>query len=206
MLPRRILGVSGIRRTARYTPAMAFGEHQRAFEDVLAEVGAVARESHLHGLISGYVAARGAAGEPGTLTSLARGIARDAETYGFAREDVPELLGYLIECVETALARDDFSFAPFLADEDEPLAIRVHSVAEWCDGFLSGLASGLDEEEELEGDVLGIVTDLESFADELADSEEGISEDDDERDLTEIEEYLKVAVMMLYEGFGEPDD
>lgn len=172
----------------------------------MTEVGVLARESHLHGLISGYVAAHGRAGEPASLASLARGIARDAESYGFAREDVPELLGYLIECVETALARDDFSFQPFLATEDAPLALRVASVAEWCEGFLSGLSSGLDDEQEIEGDVLGIVTDLQTFAAELAEPEDVVDQERGERDLMEIEEYLKVAVMMLYEMFGDARD
>ncbi len=185
---------------------MVVGEHRRAFEDVLTEVGAVSRGSHLHGLISGYVTAGGGAGDPASLASLARGISRDADSYGLAREDVPELLGYLIDCVETALARDDFSFQPFLASDDEPLAARMRSIAEWCEGFLSGLASGLEDEDAIEGDMLGIVADLQTFAGELAEPLEVEAEDDAERDLTEIEEYLKIGTMMLHEALGGARD
>ncbi len=180
---------------------MALPEHHDAFATVLFEVGADDDQSRLHGIVSGYLAGGGDVSDADSLASVCRELARDADRYGFAREDALEVLGYLLDCVASSLARDDFSYCAFLPGEDDAgLPLRLQAIADWCEGFLAGLYSGFDDDIELDEDITGIIGDLQTFAESLsADDADAEDSEGAEYDLFEIEEYLRMAAMFLYE-------
>ena len=96
---------------------------------------------------------------------------------------------------------DGFRYDVFLPGEDETLSKQLEALRSWCEGFLFGVGftrSASDwpgETGEIMKDIVEF-TKLDSHVDEQMD-------DEDESALIEIQEYLRVAVMMIKEQFME---
>lgn len=96
---------------------------------------------------------------------------------------------------------DGFRFDIFLPGEDDALSNQLEALRFWCEGFLFGVGfsrSSSDwpgETGEIMKDIVEF-TKLDSHVDEQMD-------DEDESALIEIQEYLRVAVMMIKEQFME---
>ena len=95
---------------------------------------------------------------------------------------------------------DSFRYDLFLPGEDDPMGEQLEALRSWCEGFLFGVGytrSSSDwpgETGEVMKDIVEF-TQLETHADEEMDA--------DEAALIEIQEYLRVAVMMVKEQFME---
>jgi len=96
---------------------------------------------------------------------------------------------------------DGFRYDLFLPGEDNSLSEQLEALRSWCEGFLFGVGftrSASDwpgETGEVMKDIVEF-TKLDSHVDEQVD-------DEDESALIEIQEYLRVAVMMVKEQFRE---
>ena len=133
-----------------------------------------------------------------------------------------------------ALMADDMSFTPLLPDDDAELRSRLESVAEWCAGFLAGFGAaaavrGLSSFETLPGEVQEIVDDLSAITDmdvehvgltvhvagpestqhrpEDDQAESPFDADSAETDLMQIQEFVKVGVLLILGTIaGHADD
>ena len=108
------------------------------------------------------------------------------------------MLHELCRSTSAQLEGDQFDFKPFSPSDDCMLRERIDALADWCRGFVLGLMSGVAERiNEYPGDVPELVRDI------MAISEAEVSQDDDpegqERALTEIEEYVRVAAQLIYD-------
>ena len=112
-------------------------------------------------------------------------------------DDGPEHV-FLDVARHTSVCIDEIEvgFQPLIADAGAPLAERVRDVGAWCRGFISGLGLGAPALEELSGDSREFLRDVERIAqvDERVDGDE-----DDERALMEILEYVRIGVLLLRE-------
>ena len=88
-----------------------------------------------------------------------------------------------------------FLFKPTLPDDDLPLEERLIAVGEWCGNYISGLAEGLGESFDLSDDGREALNDLSAIGQISADLE---SDDDGERDYTELVEYVRLAVQVIF--------
>ena len=88
-----------------------------------------------------------------------------------------------------------FLFKPTLPDDDLPLEERLIAVGEWCGNYISGLAEGLGESFDLSDDGREALNDLSAIGQISADME---SDDDGERDYTELVEYVRLAVQVIF--------
>ena len=95
-----------------------------------------------------------------------------------------------------ALATDDFEFTLFLPDEDELLTEQVAALANWCRGFLLGIGYGYSAST-WPGDSGEILKDVVEFT-KLDPQVHG---EEDEQAFTEINEYLRAAVLLLRDDF-----
>lgn len=90
-------------------------------------------------------------------------------------------------------------FQLLLPTDDEPLALRVQALGDWCQGYLTGLAlGGITDFAPLPADARELIEDMVEIARadssyEVADSEE------DEQAYMELMEYLRVGVMLINE-------
>ncbi len=100
---------------------------------------------------------------------------------------------------------DSFRYDLFLPAEDDELAEQLEAVRNWCAGFLFGIGYSRSEST-WPGETGEIMQDIVEFT--KLDSELDDDLDEEERDeyesaLMEIQEYLRVAVMMLKELFSK---
>ena len=114
----------------------------------------------------------------------------------------------LTEVVENTvqhLADEDMGFELWLPDDDELLEDRTMALAQWCSGFLAGLASG-GQFEGLSGEASEAIDDLRQIARAELMVLEGEDQDSEEDEVafTEIVEYVRVVTLMLREDFRGP--
>ena len=93
----------------------------------------------------------------------------------------------------------------WLPDDDESLEDRTIALAQWCSGFLAGLASAgsLDT---LSSEATEAIGDLQEIARAAVTSLDAQAEaaEEDEMAYAEIVEYVRVVVLMFHEEFRGP--
>ncbi|NIM29602.1 MAG: UPF0149 family protein [Gammaproteobacteria bacterium] len=112
-----------------------------------------------------------------------------------------ELLRVLTDTVRT-LCSGQCNFVPLLPGDDAGLGVRSEALADWCSGFLYGIASAVDLEKRLSKDALEVLSDFSEVTRLRSDAEESESS---EADYSEIVEYMRVGVMLIFEELrGRP--
>ena len=156
--------------------------------------------AEVHGGLCGYLCAGGNA-EPGQWLEQ---LCIDTDALPTGAEPQLELLRRA-----TLALLDDPSmrFAPLLPDDEIALPARVQALADWCAGFLGGFGlTGVGEREGLSDQGRDALRDLERIAHF---GYEAGDDDEDENALTEILEYVRVAVLLLHQEsthIGAPSD
>ena len=89
----------------------------------------------------------------------------------------------------------DFGFALLLPDEDAPLAERSEALFEWCRGFLGGFGLAAGKDPPLTDESREALDDLARLA---AATPEPDGDDEDEAAYAEIEEFVRVAALLLH--------
>lgn len=111
-----------------------------------------------------------------------------------------ECRGLLIKLYEVSghqLKEMAFDFQVLLPDDDDALSARAAVLGDWCQGFMSGLGlAGLDIESAQSEDSKDALYHFSEIAKIDYDNLD-ISEDD-ERAYTEVVEYVRMAVLMIY--------
>jgi uncharacterized protein YgfB (UPF0149 family) len=109
------------------------------------------------------------------------------------------------ECTVQQLADEDMGFELWLPDDDALLVDRTAALAQWCSGFLAGLASG-GPFEVLSEEADEAIADLQQIARAELTVPEGGDQgsEEDEVAFTEIVEYVRVVTLMMREDFRGP--
>jgi len=151
------------------------------------DLGVALPAAELHGALAGWLAGGGTAG-PEWLSKVLADDAMPAVPAGSG-------LDRLREASEAQFEDRDFGFELLLPGADASLAERSGALFDWCRGFLGGfgLASGAnpplsDESREA----------LEDIARLAAASAQDEGDDEDEDALAEIEEFVRVAALLLH--------
>jgi len=113
----------------------------------------------------------------------------------------------LFEQTRTLLSGDDdgFRFDLFLPSDDEPLTEQLKAIRVWCEGFLFGIGYSRSDST-WPGDTGEVIKDIVEFTKLDSTVDEDITQDEIdefEGSLIEIQEYLRVAVMMIRDQFME---
>lgn len=117
---------------------------------------------------------------------------------GWAQSAATEPLQELFTETNAQLATDELQFQPLLPEDEEPLDARAAALAQWCQGFLYGLGSSrIHDVSRLPGDVGEIVRDLTEITHAGADGSE--SAEADESAYTELVEFVRVGVQLIFE-------
>ncbi len=143
--------------------------------------------SELHGALCGWLSGGGAS-TPSWLAPVLVDDALPAPAAGTA-------LDRLRRASAAQLADRSFNFELLLPGSDTPLAVRSGALFDWCRGFLGafGLAAGAKPPLSEEGtEALG---DIAKFAGAQPQDD---GDEDDEQALAEIEEFVRVAVLLLH--------
>ena len=128
------------------------------------------------------------------------GINRLALYENWLGVEPPSTLATILESAYSAAIDNleefaDFEFRMLMPTEDVLIYERVAAVALWCSGFLYGLGESGRSINGMEGDVTEALTDLArvaAMADDVPEDEEN------EKDLAEIEEFVRVSVLLIF--------
>lgn len=155
----------------------------------VAEMGADVSASELHGLLSGWLAAGGALSADWPAQLLVDPAlpkpAEDSELHKLAQTTAQQFKD------------TEFGFQLLLPDDDDDatdVALRAARLLEWCGGFVAGFGLGGAKSDSLSEDGQEALQDLVAMSRSDLEAEA----DSDEDALTEIEEYVKVAALLLH--------
>lgn len=172
---------SGLRSSMPDLPDIA------AVDAASRQLGLATDASELHGALCGWLAGGGAADG----TWLARALADDA----LPAPAPGSVLDQLREAAVVQLEDRGFSFDLLLPTADRPLDERAEALFSWCRGFLGafGLTAGAAPSLSEEGQEA--LQDLARLAKASAESSE---DEEDEDALAELEEFVRVAALLLH--------
>lgn len=147
--------------------------------------------SDLHGSMTGYLCGGGRADAAHVMEALELDL-----EHGPARQRVDDDLKDLyLEC-RAALADVELGFQPLLPAVERPLPERAVAVVEWCRGFLGGFGLARTRcDQALSADADEILRDFGTIAgSELTCG----NDEDDERALMEVCEFVRVGALLLH--------
>ncbi len=153
--------------------------------------------SELHGSLCGYLAGGGSLHGSSVLAALQL----DGEATDPKAEDLA-LLDRLVRQIQHELADPELGFEPSLPEDDRPLAERAEAMVDWCRGFLGGFGlAGTAAHAQLSDEAQEILRDLGTIA---ASSFDFGDESEDEDALVEVQEFVRVAAMLLHTECSVP--
>lgn len=148
-----------------------------------------------HGLLCGILCARGSC-DLGTWRGHVIG---DEALSSVAIQDIDALLGEMYRATTEQINDALTEFYMLLPDEEDRFSARVNGLAEWCQGFVLGLAEGgVSEQTKLPENSDEIMKDIikisRAFAEDTLEADE-----DDEVDYMELVEYVRTGVLLINE-------
>lgn len=146
-----------------------------------------ASPSELHGALCGWLAGGGADGSGW----LAQVLADDQAP----RPDAGSALDRMHAVSRAQFEDRDFGFALLLPEDDAPLAERSEALFEWCRGFLGGFGLAAGKSPPLSEEGREALDDLARLA---AATPEPDGDEEDEAAYAEIEEFVRVAALLLH--------
>jgi uncharacterized protein len=162
--------------------------------DTLVRAGTVCGPAECHGTVCGALCA-GADGGSAWLEHLL-----DEATGGEAGlKACRQELMTLRDVSRALLEAGTLEFAPLLPDDETGLAERTAALGEWCQGFLYGMGLAGDrlQLDALPDEAGEVLRDMGQIA--QAGFEGDAEAEEDETAYTEIVEYVRVGVQLLYE-------
>jgi len=162
------------------------------FRDELSRASVDLHPSELHGMLVGYLCAVKDSSGPRQRKSLFEAwVGCQAST---------SLVNMLEEAYEKSLEGlgeyADFDFRLMIPGDDEGITERAESVSLWCGGFLSGFGEAgrqLDA-----GDASDVKEALQDMGRIAAMSEEVTEGEENESDLTEIVEFVRISTLLIF--------
>ena len=169
-------------------------------EELLYRIDAAMGAADAHGALCGMLCARGTI----ELSEWVDHVIGEQEQGNEMLHDVVHKLSELHQSTLEMMNDATGDFKLLLMDDDDPLAERVETLAAWCQGFIYGLAAGgIKEGSELPEDTAELLKDMIEISRAGHDVDDtGVEESDDNDDeeaYMEIEEYVRMGVLLIYE-------
>ena len=156
-------------------------------EDAVRAQGLGVGASELHGVLCGWLAG-GGADSPRWLSQVLVDDELVAPASGSA-------LDRLREVSVAQIGDRDFGFELLVPDQEATLADRSSGLFDWCRGFLGGFGLAAGANPPLSDESTEALGDLAKFA---AASPQDDGDEDDEAAMIEIEEFVRVAALLLH--------
>ena len=170
-------------------PATSFDD----LDETLRRAGAACDAAETHGTVCGALCA-GLEDDSAWMEH----VLDEASGTEAAQDACRRVLAALRDETHALLRGGTLEFEPFLPDDETGLADRTAALGEWCQGFLFGLglAGARIDTDELSDETGEVLRDVSQIANA---GFEGSGSEEDETAYTEIVEYVKVGVQLLYE-------
>lgn len=146
--------------------------------------------SEIHGLMAGWLCAGAAWDAAGRRVAISEWLGVDLDASDYA------LLETLHNEIADGINDEEFGFRLLLPEDDEGVDVRTREVSSWCAGFLYGFGmTGKFAAEDLSEDISEALTDMGKIA---ALSEAVPDDEENEADLIEITEYVRMSAMLVH--------
>ncbi|BAV34843.1 hypothetical protein SCL_2566 [Sulfuricaulis limicola] len=169
-----------------------------AYDDaarLLHEAGVTTSPAEVHGIIAGVLCAPQGARVAWQELVLGRDVPMPPP--------LAQVLTSLHRATHAHLNGMECDFALLLPDDEHGLAGQIEGLSDWCRGYLLGLhAGGVKQGQTLPGDAGEIIRDITSISE--ADLDASGAGEEEARALTEIVEYLRVGVQLVFEELQPP--
>lgn len=147
-----------------------------------------------HGMLTGLITTRG--GEAKQL--YMEEVSAHYDPDDLLQQEAIEGISLPFESLREQLNDPLLSFYPMLPEDELAFAERVDAMAVWCQGYLLGLSrGGLPATSQLSDDAAEFLQDILSFS--RAENFELDGDEEDERALHEIIEYLRAGVVVVHD-------
>jgi len=169
-------------------------------DELLYRLDAAMGAAEAHGALCGMMCARGTV----ELSDWVDHVIGEQEQGSDLLHDVVHKLSDLHQWTLETMNDATGNFKLLLLDDEDPLPERVEALAAWCQGFIYGLAAGgIKEDSELPDDTDELLKDMVEISragHDIDDAEMDESDDnEDEVAYMEVEEYVRMGVMYIYE-------
>ena len=183
--------VSPTCKSRRMTQMPAYSQ----VDEALFSGGSAVCAAECHGVLCGILCASGTSDMQRWVRHLFEAPATDREiTAGSLR-----LLHDVHQCTLTEINHETLEFTMLIPEPTEPMDIRISGLADWCSGFGLGLImGGLNDQMLVSDDVREFVEDVQYISD-ASFVEEDNNPDQLEKSFTEIEEYVRMGVLLINE-------
>lgn len=164
-------------------------------DEALFSGGSAVCAAECHGVLCGILCASGSSDMQRWVRHLfeARVEERELTTNSL------KLLHDVHQCTLEEINHETLEFTMLLPDQSESMDVRISGLADWCSGFSLGLImGGLNEKMLVSDDVREFVEDVQYISD-ASFTEDDHSTDRTEQSFTEIEEYVRMGVLLLNE-------
>lgn len=172
--------------------------------DVFVTESISASPAELHGQLCGYLAS----GVSLPLEDWLTMVAEFCDIEGWKEEASREAIVELYQSTQALFKNGEYALVPCISDDESPISERGTTLSQWAHGFLAGYGlSG--RKEKLSDDTKQVLQDfanISAMQGDMADLEEN---NDNETDLMELIEYVRLSAMMLYSehhGVAESTD
>jgi uncharacterized protein YgfB (UPF0149 family) len=174
---------------------------QHELDSALRRCGSSWNASQAHGLVCSRLALCGAE----ALDDWLAQVLENTDPNDALQLECAALLRRLHDDTHWQLAERGSEFNLLLPDDSESPAVRTEAMAQWCEGFLSGLVLRVPSDQlkkRLSGDPLGdIIRDMLEIT--RADVDEDADDESTEVAFAEVQEYLRVVTQLVYEELAE---
>jgi uncharacterized protein YgfB (UPF0149 family) len=166
--------------------------HYDELADALARLGFSQDAAEYHGALCGALCVQGV-----HEIDLNRVVAVGDGEAPFGDAPAHQALERLRDEAIQALESAEATFAPLLPSDDLSLVDRTRALAEWCGGFLYGLASrGSIDLNATSPEVKEMVNDLVQFS--RATSSDDEDQETEENAYAELVEYIRVGAQLIF--------
>lgn len=163
--------------------------------NALSSGGSLVQAAECHGVLCGILCTTGSTDMQGWVRHL---FAQRDENVDISAESL-RILHDVHQGTLAEINHEAFDFSLLLPEQESSVDDRMLALSDWCSGFSLGLSmGGLQDQMLANEDVREFIQDVQYIAEACVRPE---SENDENTDqsLTEIEEYLRVGVLLLNE-------
>jgi yecA family protein len=162
--------------------------------EALSTLSSLGSAAESHGLLCALLSADVSLRQEAWVDSL---LSEHIEASNLEGQQAYRTLKHLFTVTADAFAADDFSLPLLLPHDDAPLEERIDHLAEWCQGYLTGLhLLGIAIEKNTNADIQAAITDLLDIS-QVEMAAEDQQDPESEARYLELVEFVKVAVLAI---------
>jgi yecA family protein len=169
-----------------------------AVDELLYRIDANMGAAEAHGALCGMLCARGSVDLSEWVDHVIGEQEQGSELLHNVVHELSELHQSTLEMMNDA----EGEFRLLLLDDDDALPERVETLAAWCQGFIYGLAAGgIRQDSELPDDAAELLRDMVEISRASHEVDDAVVESDEEDEVAymEIEEYVRMGALLIYE-------